>query len=650
MMSGIIIRQRASAEHPCPVCHRTKSCSISDTGVHFCRDVTDAQAERHIADGWIYLGPDRHGAFGRYVRPGGSPPPGASPRGRTPEEAEAIRQAKEEAREQKLEEWRTVGKGRDARPLQKSTWTIQQLRRKFPAFSEKTYRQVDILDLPKAGRFWTIGIPEVDGAGKTIGYAIRNAIGDKWFAGGRGLTVPRRVRCKREPDLSRGLGVPPVYAPEGATDVLAFCEMGLDSIGRPNNIAGAEMFAEWIKAHLPRSQWNIIVVAEHDRRIRNGVDSWPGRDGAWHFAHQLARLLGITVRVAYPPSDCKDVRDFLEKEIRRKGMDAGKCGRQLADFLAAHAYPVHSDAPSPLFTSLADRAPVNLLPITFDDLTILGQIAAQARQMQDATFAACAERYAALFIRMARRDLARFRCSRPRAILLADTWRHDNPFLQTCRCQQCARCDGCRRSRIHRELVNATLRFNVAGDGSLWEGNVTAEDWPRLQRWLNRRGVEYHRTAEDCRRTLWYVVVNAKPPDRFGFIPVPAAQAISTVQTLLNDYREHPRPVSTSHGWKLPQLEERSDRFRLVGSPSFLPGSLFCQIVSAFGCCYSIRHPLNEHCNTIRGIYANAEHLPPSELARLYESLIAGEEMPAVELVPAGPPDPYDGLGDPFPD
>jgi hypothetical protein len=408
------------------------------------------------------------------------------------------------------------------------------------------------------------------------------------------------------------------------------------------------MFAEWIKAHLPRSQWNIIVVAEHDRRIRKGVDSWPGRDGAWHFAHQLARLLGITVRVAYPPSDCKDVRDYLEKEIKRKGMDAGRCGRQLADFLAAHAYPVHPDAQAPVFASLADRQPMNPRPLTFDDLTILGQIAAQAREMRDATLAACAERHTALFARMARADFVRFRCSRPNPVLFADTWRHGNPFLQVCRCQQCARCDGCRRSRIYREMANATLCFNVAP--ALWEGNVTAEDWPRLQRWLNRRGVEYHRTAEDCKRTLWYVVVNAKPPDRFGFIPVAAAQAISTVQTLLNDYHEHERPVSTSHGWKLPRLEDRLDRFQRKGSPSFLTVSLFCRIVSAFGCDYSIRHPRNEHSRATASAYGYAEHLPPSELERLYQSLIAGEEMPAVELVTTGPPDPYDGLGDPFPD
>jgi hypothetical protein len=115
---------------------------------------------------------------------------------------------------------------------------------------------------------------------------------------------------------------------------------------------------------------------------------------------------------------------------------------------------------------------------------------------------------------------------------------------------------------------NATLHFqqHANAGGQLYELNVAAEQWDAIRRRINRQGGQYHRTHEDCEGTLYYVVTTVRVPGSIPWCgPTWPSRPCGTCWTSTT---EQPRPVATSHGWKLPQTEERVDRYRRVGMGS----------------------------------------------------------------------------------
>ena len=116
----------------------------------------------------------------------------------------------------------------------------------------------------QVGRAWTF--PERCGAGDIIGIATRRNDGTKGFrrSGKRGLIVPASVDSL--PD--------PVLIPEGPSDVAACLTYGLAAVGRPSNRGGVDHLAELLNGR------DVLVIGENDRKVRNGKERWPGREGA----------------------------------------------------------------------------------------------------------------------------------------------------------------------------------------------------------------------------------------------------------------------------------------------------------------------------------------------------------------------------------
>src|SRR5262249_1332132 len=99
-------------------------------------------------------------------------------------------------------------------------------------------------------------IPERDAAGSVVGLIRRYANGAKRQYPGshRGLTFDPGA-------ASNGL----LLAPEGPSDVAAAFTLGLDAIGRPSNLGGADLLAQRL-APAVRAGLEVIVLAENDRK------------------------------------------------------------------------------------------------------------------------------------------------------------------------------------------------------------------------------------------------------------------------------------------------------------------------------------------------------------------------------------------------
>lgn len=170
-----------------------------------------------------------------------------------------------------------------------------------------------------------LGLPETPLAECRIGYIHTDPDGECWtFAeedgGGKVVGILRRFRAKPArfnsnkvalAGSSRGLIVPrgweryegPVFLPEGPSDTLALVAMGLPAIGRPNNLAGAELLAKVLGGVKGRE---VIVLGEYDPKPDG---KWPGKEGAVKVAADLAAR-GLKASWALPPDGAKDVRHW----------------------------------------------------------------------------------------------------------------------------------------------------------------------------------------------------------------------------------------------------------------------------------------------------------------------------------------------------
>lgn len=268
------ITNRASKSTPCPVCAKTKSCSVTDDGKHFCRGIADER----IPEGWRELpgSPDDHG-FRHFVQADSSP--------------------------LRPKRWKMP-------PKPSRDWQADAERFAMAMTADLKTRLADSLGLPVEaidavpqighnGESYTL--PECDSTGRIVGITRRFPDGSKRMltGGHRGLALPVGWR------ESAG----PVFIVEGASDVLAMTAAGLTAIGRPAAAAGADMLAELLRTETRE----IVVMGENDKKSDG---RWPGRDGAESVARKLADAWGRPVAIAFPPDGAKDVRGWLTDELR----------------------------------------------------------------------------------------------------------------------------------------------------------------------------------------------------------------------------------------------------------------------------------------------------------------------------------------------
>ncbi len=182
---------------------------------------------------------------------------------------------------------------------------------------------------------------------------------------------------------------------------------------------------------------------------------------------------------------------------------------------------------------------------------------AEADRANLADAMAASPEIAAEVIRHSCGDRGRFRCTDMRRIALFDR-QEGKGRLQEVRCCSSS-CEGCLGWLIHRETVNAIVRFNQASQAGrlLYECGCNVNQWPALQRRLNRAGANYFRVNDG--EGYWIVA------DQYiaGMIVVNRNVAIGCLDTLLRDWCGR-RPISSSHGWCLPKQVE-SNRFERIG-------------------------------------------------------------------------------------
>ena len=175
--------------------------------------------------------------------------------------------------------------------------------------------------------------PEFDAAGNVVGILRRFKDGTKkaMHGGKRGLTLPTGWRDRPGP----------VFVVEGPTDAAALTAAGLSAVGRPSNAGGVKLLAELFRDR--DADRDILIVGENDRKPDG---AWPGRAGALSVARGLVGALRRSVRWALPPTDAKDVRDWLTADARA-AVPWNERGADLRDRLTGTAATVEPPDDTP---------------------------------------------------------------------------------------------------------------------------------------------------------------------------------------------------------------------------------------------------------------------------------------------------------------
>lgn len=143
--------------------------------------------------------------------------------------------------------------------------------------------------------------PEFDGVGHVVGITRRlnKGKGKKKAIHGskRGMAIPTDFA-----DLDHD---GPILIPEGLTDSMAFHGAGCAVVGRPSATGGTKYLTQFLDDFFDRE---VIVVGDNDQK-KDG--KWPGKEGAVKTAKGLASSLDRAITVAFPPSQHKDCRDWL---------------------------------------------------------------------------------------------------------------------------------------------------------------------------------------------------------------------------------------------------------------------------------------------------------------------------------------------------
>jgi hypothetical protein len=308
----------------CPVCGRSSgNCKLTHHGLVVCRDADNAN--RADLRGFVYLGLSANPAFGLYRHPGAAALPYDPDH--DPDEART-RRALAQAR--KLSEWIASVLLAPASP--NDLGRALRLPLDAALCEEVSVRFVANHGFGRGGPAWAF--PMVDGAGHLVGASLRTRSGGKFTVGsGNGIFVPLRVHTRFPGEAGARK---PLFLVEGASDTLALTTTNLFAVGRPSNVGGVIVLAEWIKNYLPRQRWDLVVVGENDARYGKANERiWPGRDGGLQTAHGLAELLGIRVRFTLAPVGVKDCRDWIVRELGKRGATSGNVGVRLFSELLA---------------------------------------------------------------------------------------------------------------------------------------------------------------------------------------------------------------------------------------------------------------------------------------------------------------------------
>lgn len=156
--------------------------------------------------------------------------------------------------------------------------------------------------------------PMYDGLRRVIGIRVRNKIGQKWAVPGsrNGLFVPYLT-----PDQM--IETKEWAVVEGPTDTAACLTLGIMAIGRPSCSAGIEYTVDLLRGK------SVVIIGNYDspKTRPDGTTFYPGQDGAAKLADELARVCK-SVRVIYPRSGSKDVREWLANGLTRDELLAVK--------------------------------------------------------------------------------------------------------------------------------------------------------------------------------------------------------------------------------------------------------------------------------------------------------------------------------------
>ena len=263
----------ASKKEPCPICHHTDWCTMSNDGaVCVCRRVeSDRPAKSGM--GWIHrLGVEKRCRC-RVEHKNSTLHLASTP---TPNFA-ALHAAFDGHPD--LQEGMAFGLGLDG-----------------AAFAA--------MDVRYNARLECMSFPMRDAHGKITGLRYRHlGTGKKWSAKGSkdGLFYAANGFAREDASKSgRELVIV-----EGPTDTAAALAIGLNAVGRSSCMTGAALLREYIRARRIR---RVTVVADGDEPHYRPNGSWwrPGLDGA----KRLVQGLGVAARIVLPPPGIKDFRDW----------------------------------------------------------------------------------------------------------------------------------------------------------------------------------------------------------------------------------------------------------------------------------------------------------------------------------------------------
>ena len=172
-----------------------------------------------------------------------------------------------------------------------------------------------------------LGLPKVmlemhdvrwDSKANAAAFPMRNADGAVTGIRYRQLTTGRKWALKGSKD---GLFYIPEYIPitdeivvcEGPTDMLAAASVGLNAVGRSSCMTGAALLREFVRSHRVR---RVTIIGDNDKPHDRPDGSWwrPGLDGAG----RLARDLRVSARIVLPPPHIKDTREWYRSGLLTK--------------------------------------------------------------------------------------------------------------------------------------------------------------------------------------------------------------------------------------------------------------------------------------------------------------------------------------------
>lgn len=268
----------ASKKEPCPICHHTDWCTMSNDGaVCVCRRVeSDRPAKSGM--GWIHslrsnVGVWKYGNGGmrKWVNARQPLPHPSAP------DFAALHAAFDGHPD--LQEGMAFGLGLDG-----------------AAFAA--------MDVRYNARLECMSFPMRDAHGKITGLRYRHlGTGKKWSAKGSKDGLFYAANGFARGDASKS-GRELVIV-EGPTDTAAALAIGLNAVGRSSCMTGAALLREYIRARRIR---RVTVVADGDEPHYRPNGSWwrPGLDGA----KRLVQGLGVAARIVLPPPGIKDFRDW----------------------------------------------------------------------------------------------------------------------------------------------------------------------------------------------------------------------------------------------------------------------------------------------------------------------------------------------------